>query len=119
MRPVRASCAAASVVGVAARMTVSSPSPVTASAAPRTSRVRGWAVEACMLGALGWTPPATAEPGHAIAMHGEPAMPKDFAAFPYVNPDAPKGGRLVHGVLGIFDSLNPLIVKGIAPAEIR
>ena len=52
-------------------------------------------------------------------MHGQPIMPKDFAAFPYVNPDAPKGGRLVHGVLGTFDSLNPLIVKGIAPSEIR
>ena len=40
--------------------------------------------------------------------------PSDFAAAPYVNPDAPKGGRLVQGVLGTFDSLNPLIVKGLA-----
>ncbi|HEY6602334.1 MAG TPA: extracellular solute-binding protein, partial [Xanthobacteraceae bacterium] len=32
---------------------------------------------------------------------------------------APKGGRLVQGVLGTFDSLNPLIVKGIAPPSIR
>jgi peptide/nickel transport system substrate-binding protein len=69
--------------------------------------------------ALCWTMPLRAEPKHAIAMHGEPAMPKDFKAFPYVNPDAPKGGRLTHGVLGTFDSLNPLIVKGIAPAEMR
>ena len=35
---------------------------------------------------------------------------------PYVNPDAPKGGRLVEGVLGTFDSLNPLIVQGLAGA---
>ena len=60
-----------------------------------------------------------AEPRHAIAMHGDAAMPANFSAFPYVNPNAPKSGRLVHGVLGTFDSLNPLIVKGLAPAEIR
>jgi peptide/nickel transport system substrate-binding protein len=57
--------------------------------------------------------PAAAEPTHAIAMHGKPAMPDDFTALPYVNPDAPKGGRLVEGVLGTFDSLNPLIVQGL------
>ena len=47
-------------------------------------------------------------------MHGAPALPEDFAAMPYVNPQAPKGGRLVEGVLGTFDSLNPLIVQGLA-----
>ena len=62
---------------------------------------------------------AAAEPRHAIAMHGEPALPEDFTAFRYVNPDAPKGGRLVRGVLGTFDSLNPFIVKGLAPPEMR
>jgi peptide/nickel transport system substrate-binding protein len=62
---------------------------------------------------------ATAEPRHAIAMHGEPALPEGFSAFRYVNPDAPKGGRLVRGILGTFDSLNPLIVKGLAPPELR
>ena len=46
-------------------------------------------------------------------MHGEPAFPPDFTAFRYVNPDAPKGGRLTQGVLGTFDSLNPFIVKGL------
>ena len=63
--------------------------------------------------------PAAAEPRHAIAMHGEPALPPDFAHFPYANPDAPKGGRLVLGQLGGFDSLNPLIVKGQAAAGMR
>lgn len=61
----------------------------------------------------------TAEPRHAIAMHGAPALPEGFARLPYANPTAPKGGRLVQGVLGTFDSLNPLIVKGIAPPSIR
>jgi peptide/nickel transport system substrate-binding protein len=38
---------------------------------------------------------------------------------PYANPDAPKGGRLVQGILGTFDSLNPLIVRGSAVQQIR
>ena len=64
-------------------------------------------------------PPAAAEAAHAIAMHGAPAMPDGFTVLPYANPDAPKGGRLVQGVLGTFDSLNPLIVKGLAVQAIR
>jgi peptide/nickel transport system substrate-binding protein len=60
-----------------------------------------------------------AEARHAIAMHGAPALPEGFTRLPYANPAAPKGGRLVQGVLGTFDSLNPLIVKGIAPPSIR
>ena len=35
---------------------------------------------------------------------------------PYADPNAPKGGRLVEGVLGTFDSLNPFIVKGFGSA---
>src|SRR5205085_333022 len=46
-------------------------------------------------------------------------MPEGFTNFPYVNPDAPKGGRLVHGMLGTFDSLNPFIVKGLAAGAMR
>jgi peptide/nickel transport system substrate-binding protein len=56
---------------------------------------------------------------HAIAMHGAPAYGPDFDHFAYVNPAAPKGGRFVQGVLGTFDSLNPLIVRGVALQQIR
>jgi peptide/nickel transport system substrate-binding protein len=56
---------------------------------------------------------------HAIAMHGEPAMPENFTHFRYADPDAPKGGRLTVGVLGTFDSLNPLIVKGVPAQSLR
>ena len=49
---------------------------------------------------------------HAIAMHGAPALPSGFTHFPYVNPDAPKGGQLRLGATGAFDSLNGFIVKG-------
>ncbi|WNJ93330.1 extracellular solute-binding protein [Bosea sp. 685] len=52
---------------------------------------------------------------HAIAMHGEPALPPDFSHLPYADPDAPKGGRIVFGLQGTFDSLNPLVVLGVAP----
>ena len=60
-----------------------------------------------------------ADETHAIAMHGSPALPPDFSHMPYANPDAPKGGRLVQGVHGTFDSLNPLIVRGLAVQQIR
>ncbi|HET7714481.1 MAG TPA: extracellular solute-binding protein [Bauldia sp.] len=53
-----------------------------------------------------------AEPMHGIAMIGEPALPADFEHLPYVNPDAPKGGRITYGVVGTFDSMNPMIVQG-------
>ncbi|MBC7139538.1 MAG: ABC transporter substrate-binding protein [Defluviimonas sp.] len=48
-------------------------------------------------------------------MYGEPALPPDLVALPYANPDAPKGGRMVIGEPGGFDSLNPWILKGRAP----
>ena len=56
---------------------------------------------------------AFAEPVHAIAMHGEPTLPADFEHFPYVNPAAPKGGKITYGVLGTFDSVNPFILKSM------
>ncbi|MGI9423554.1 MAG: extracellular solute-binding protein [Hyphomicrobiaceae bacterium] len=56
---------------------------------------------------------------HGIAMHGFPKLEQDFTAFPYVNQAAPKGGTLVLGTVGTFDSLNPFIVKGVAPPNVR
>ncbi|MGZ5852303.1 MAG: extracellular solute-binding protein, partial [Hyphomicrobium sp.] len=38
---------------------------------------------------------------------------------PYVNADAPKGGRLTMSAYGSFDSTNPLIVRGVAANGIR
>ncbi len=61
---------------------------------------------------------ALAEPRHGIAMYGEPALPPDFVSLPQANPDAPKGGRIVFGESGSFDSLNPYITKGRAPAAV-
>jgi peptide/nickel transport system substrate-binding protein len=66
-----------------------------------------------------YTPPAIAAESYAIAMHGAPALPADFTHMPYVEPTAPKGGRLTWGLLGTFDSLNPFIVRGVAVQQIR
>ena len=52
-------------------------------------------------------------------MYGTPELPEGYVALPYANPDAPQGGRIVFGVGGTFDSLNPWIVKGRAPWSIR
>ncbi|MAY60742.1 MAG: ABC transporter substrate-binding protein [Rhizobiales bacterium] len=56
---------------------------------------------------------AQADPVHAIAMHGKPALPPDFTHFLYANPKAPKGGKVSYGVVGTFDSLNPFILKSM------
>jgi peptide/nickel transport system substrate-binding protein len=61
----------------------------------------------------------SAQPTYAIAMHGAPALPANYDHMPYANPDAPKGGRLVQGLLGTFDSLNPFIVRGIPVQQVR
>jgi len=71
------------------------------------------------LGLLGWAITANAQPRYAIAMAGEPALPPDFVSLPHVNPDAPKGGRMVFAQPGGFDSLNPHILKGRAPWGVR
>lgn len=63
--------------------------------------------------------PANAEPVHGIALYGTPKQPPGFAHFSYVDSHAPKGGRLVLGAFGSFDSLNPLIIKGVAANGIR
>jgi peptide/nickel transport system substrate-binding protein len=52
-------------------------------------------------------------------MHGEPALQSDFPYFPYVAPDAPKGGRVTLGSSGSFDNLNPMIVRGEPVQGIR
>ena len=63
--------------------------------------------------------PARADtPAPAIAMYGQPALPPDFVSLPYANPDAPKGGRILLGEKGGFDSLNPFILKGNAPSQV-
>jgi peptide/nickel transport system substrate-binding protein len=81
---------------------------------PHTSKIIALLAALALL-----APAAAAEPVHGIAMHGEPKHPAGFPHFPYVNPDAPKGGQLVLGALGTFDSLNPFIIRGVTPSGLR
>ncbi len=55
---------------------------------------------------------------HGLSLHGELKYPVGFSHLQYVNPEAPKGGELRLAEIGTFDSLNPFILKGIAPAGI-
>ena len=50
-----------------------------------------------------------------FSLHGEPKYPYGFNHFDYVNPDAPKGGKVTLPALGTFDTLNPYVFKGISP----
>lgn len=65
-----------------------------------------------LLAALLLAAPALAEPQHALTILGSPALPADFHHFPYVNPDAPKGGEVSFGQVGSFDGFNPYILRG-------
>jgi len=51
---------------------------------------------------------------HGISLFGAPALPEGFAHFPYVNPQAPKGGAVSVASIGTFDSLNRFSIKGNA-----
>jgi peptide/nickel transport system substrate-binding protein len=73
------------------------------------------AFAACAALACASAPVRAAEPTHAIAMHGEPALQPGFSHLPYADPAAPRGGRIIFGQQGTFDSLNPLVVIGVAP----
>ncbi|WP_170424475.1 extracellular solute-binding protein [Ruegeria arenilitoris] len=62
---------------------------------------------------------AHADSAHGIAMYGDPALPPDFVSLPYANPDAPKGGKVVFGNTGGYNSLNPFVQKGSSPWQLR
>jgi len=58
---------------------------------------------------------ALAEPRHGISAFGDLKYPPDFTHFDYVNPDAPKGGKIATiGVVArdTFNSFNDFILKG-------
>lgn len=59
--------------------------------------------------------PVTRSNGFAVL--GKPALPPDFPYFPYVNPNAPKGGTVTLASVGTFDSFNPFILRGTADSD--
>ena len=54
----------------------------------------------------------------AMTEFGEPLYAEGFERWPYVNPKAPKGGKVVLGAFGSFDTLNPYVLKGEWPSSI-
>lgn len=76
------------------------------------------ALAALLLFIFSLAAPATAaEKRHGLSIFGDLKYPSDFKHFDYVNPDAPKGGRLsMIGTAGVitFNSLNAFILKGDA-----
>jgi microcin C transport system substrate-binding protein len=55
---------------------------------------------------------------HALSLIGEPKYGPEFSHFDWVNPNAPKGGRVRQWAMGTFDSLNPFPVKGNPAAAV-
>lgn len=53
-----------------------------------------------------------ARPSHGISVFGDLKYPPGFKHFDYVNPNAPKGGKLTVWGLDTFETLNPFILKG-------
>lgn len=105
------------------------------------SRLAGWlALSAALLLGTAWPLSASAQgegPGQAtsentsedaadqtiisswsMAEFGEPLYDDSMPHWPYVNPDAPKGGSIVLGAFGSFDSLNSYILKGEWPRSL-
>lgn len=81
------------------------------------------AASAGALAMSGW--PAQAQPGefesHGLSTFGELELPENFPHFPYVNTQAPKGGRLIqdvtntsamNGTFETFDSFNTFVLRG-------
>jgi microcin C transport system substrate-binding protein len=72
---------------------------------------------AILLASILLSAPAQAEFRHGLSAFGDLKYPADFKHFDYVNPDAPKGGRLsTIGTEGrtTFDSFNVFLLKGDA-----
>ena len=61
-----------------------------------------------------FVPALAAEPvfTHALSLFGDIKYKPDFKYFDYVNPNAPKAGKVRQWVLGGFDSLNTNSLKG-------
>ncbi len=54
----------------------------------------------------------------ALSLIGKPKQSDGFKHFDWVNPDAPKGGRVRQWSMGTFDSLNRYSIKGSAEGRL-
>lgn len=60
------------------------------------------------------SPAAGLKRHHALSLIGAPKYGVDFPHFEWVNPDAPKGGKVRINIVGDFNTLNPFNIKGLA-----
>jgi len=67
---------------------------------------------------IGLIAAASAATTPGMSLFGDLKYGPDFKHFDYVNPDAPKGGTMRRSAIGTFDTLNPLVVKGIPAAGV-
>ena len=56
---------------------------------------------------------------HALTLFSDIKYQPGFTHFDYVNPRAPKGGRVRFGLLGSFDNLNPYTFKGETASAVQ
>ena len=86
------------------------------------SKLIGLALAGLLAAAPAAAQDSGSEPGvtktWAIAEFGEPLYKDGIEHWPYADPNAPKGGKIVLGAYGSFDSLNPYILKGDWPRSI-
>ena len=66
--------------------------------------------------ALSFPALATISESHGYAQFGTLKYPASFTHFDWVNPRAPKGGRIKLMASGTFDTLNPYTFKGTSPS---
>lgn len=50
----------------------------------------------------------------ALSLYDSPKYRPGFSHFDYVNPDAPKGGKITLPALDTYDTLNPYVLKGMS-----
>ncbi|MEZ8166353.1 extracellular solute-binding protein [Vibrio tasmaniensis 1F-187] len=60
------------------------------------------------------TPTVTVIETTQLVGFGEAKYPADFTHFDYVNPDAPKVGKVTYGSIGTYDSFNRFGSRGVA-----
>ena len=61
-------------------------------------------------------PAAAQEAAHGLSLFGDLKYGPDFAHLDYVNPNAPKGGRLHLATVDTFSTLSPFTLKGVSAA---
>ena len=75
--------------------------------------IRNSLIAFCML-LISFSAEAKTKIVDSFSVSSSPKYSAGFTHFEYVNPKAPKGGKVTLPVYGSFDSFNPFIFKGIA-----